>query len=160
VGFLKVKIRLWLLIYRVMVKGDLGLLEFILALIGVAMLSLTFVEYRRRKFRLGALLLWLFPWALLVLGSIYPPFVWFMLEILSLGLPIHIAEVLSIAVLFSIVYILYIRVVDLESKLRTLVQSRSIEQLESLERSSRRIKNTSRQERPPVRRRSTRRGGT
>jgi len=134
-------------------------LEFILALIGMAMLALTFVEYRRRRFRLGALLLWLFPWALLVLGSIYPPFVWFLLEILSLGMPIHIATVLSIAVLFFIVYILYIKVVDLERKLRTLVQSQSIEQVEGLEESLR-AKNSSGQRDSPVRKRSTRRGGT
>ena len=138
----------------------MSLLEFILALIGVAMLVLTFVEYRRRRFRLGVLLLWLFPWALLVLGSIYPPFVWFMLEILSLGMPIHIATVLSIAVLFSIVYILYIKVVDLERKLRTLVQSHSIEQVDSLEGSLREIKPSSGRGRSTVKRRSTRRGGT
>ena len=76
----------------------LGLLEFVLALIGILMLFLTFAEYRRRRFRLGALILWLVPWALLVLGSIYPPLVWFLLEVLSLGLPIHIATALSIAV--------------------------------------------------------------
>ncbi len=138
----------------------MSLLEFILALIGVAMLTLTFVEYRRRRFRLGALLLWLFPWALLVLGSIYPPFVWFALEILSLGMPIHIATVLSIAVLFSIVYILYIKVVDLERKLRTLVQSHSIEQVDDLKGSLRRTRSSSRQGNSSVRKRSARRGGT
>ncbi len=111
----------------------MGLLELVLALIGVVMLFLTFTEYRRRRFRLGALFFWLVPWVLLVLGSIYPPLVWFILEVLSLGLPIHIATVLSIAVLFSITYLLYVRVVDLERKLRTLVQSQTVQQVESLE---------------------------
>lgn len=111
----------------------MGLLELVLALIGVVMLSLTFTEYRRRRFRLGALFFWLVPWVLLVLGSIYPPLVWFILEVLSLGLPIHIATVLSIAVLFSITYLLYVRVVDLERKLRTLVQSQTVQQVEGLE---------------------------
>jgi len=109
----------------------LGLLEFVLALIGLAMLILTLVEYRRRRFRLGALLLWLFPWALLLLGSVYPPLVWLILEVLSLGLPIHVAMVLSIAVLFAMVYLLYIRVVDLERKLRRLVQDQAIQQAEN-----------------------------
>jgi len=103
-----------------------------LAVIGFAMLVLTLVEYRRRRFRLGVLFLWLLPWLLLVLGSIYPPLVWFILEVMSLGLPIHIATVLSIAILFSISYILYIRVVDLERKLRILVQRQALEELEEL----------------------------
>jgi len=111
----------------------LSLLEFILAVIGSAMLFLTFAEYRRRRFRLGALLLWLLPWVLLVLGSIYPPSILFLLEVLSLGLPIHIATVLSIAFLFSLVYLLYIRVVDLERKVRRLVQSQAVQQVEDLE---------------------------
>ena len=114
----------------------MGLLEFVLALIGIVMLFLTFTEYRRRRFRLGALFLWLIPWALLVLGSVYPPLVWFILEVLSLGLPIHIATVLSIAVLFSITYLLYVRVVDLERKLRILVQSQTVQQVEGLEKGS------------------------
>jgi len=57
-----------------------------------------------------------------------------MLEVLSLGLPIHVAMVLSIAVLFAMVYLLYIRVVDLERKLRRLVQDKAIRQAENARR--------------------------
>ncbi len=138
----------------------MGLLEFVLALIGILMLFLTFAEYRRRRFRLGALILWLVPWALLVLGSIYPPLVWFLLEVLSLGLPIHIATALSIAVLFSIAYLLYVRVVDLERKLRTLVQNQTVQQMEGLEESLRRTESATGNRKSSLKKRSTRKGET
>ena len=138
----------------------MGLLEFVLALIGFIMLFLTFAEYRRRRFRLGTLLLWLIPWVLLVSGSIYPPLVWLILEILSLGLPIHIATVLSIAVLFSIAYLLYVRVVDLERKLRTLVQNQAVQQMENLTESSRRTGSAIGSVESSPRKKSTRRDET
>jgi hypothetical protein len=124
------------------------------------MLFLTFAEYRRRRFRLGALLLWLVPWVLLVLGSIYPPLVWFILEVLSLGLPIHIATALSIAVLFSITYLLYVRVVDLERKLRTLVQSQTVQQVEGLEGGLRETESATGNRKSSLLKRSTRKDET
>lgn len=138
----------------------MGLLELVLALIGVVMLFLTFTEYRRRRFRLGALFFWLVPWVLLVLGSIYPPLVWFILEVLSLGLPIHIATVLSIAVLFSITYLLYVRVVDLERKLRTLVQSQTVQQVEGLEEGLRKAESATGNSNSSLLKRSTRKDET
>ena len=104
--------------------------------------------------------MWLIPWALLVLGSVYPPLVWFILEVLSLGLPIHIATVLSIAVLFSITYLLYVRVVDLERKLRILVQSQTVQQVEGLEEGLRKTEGAIGNRKSSLLKRSTRKDET